>query len=201
MLGIYQSATSGVVISQVSGTGQTPSLVSLYQLHLGALSPNYYIVKYDSTGKVVWGTVINTDATSNSISGEITIDSSNNIYITGRYKQNTNPLTLTDALLISPFQTQSLVTLPATLGCAFIIKYNSNGQTQWATFLNSISGLDDGTTLMIDSSNNLIVGGIVFTDLVSVYAQDVSGTSQVPAQYYINDNINQAQSGFLIKYS
>lgn len=194
VLGIYQSATSGVVVAQ-NGVGLTVTLPATS----GANNPNYFIIKYDSNGKVVWGNIINTNDTLFSISGEITIDSSDNIYITGQYKQNSTSLILTDVL--GTGQTNSLVTLPATTGSLFIIKYNSSGTTQWATFLSSPAGPNDGITIMIDSSNNLVVGGIVYTDSTNIYAENVNGTSQIQASYYINPNINQVQDGFLVKYS
>ena len=77
-----------------------------------------FIVKYDSNGVGTWATRI--AGTGNESGNGITVDSSNNIIVTGSYRSN--PLTIYNA------NGTTFGTLSNSGDTdAFIVKYNSNG--------------------------------------------------------------------------
>jgi hypothetical protein len=167
-----------------------------------------YLIKYDNTGKVQWAITIPSNSGGDD-SGGITVDSYDNIYITGQYEELSNLVVLKN---VDGFgQSSSLVTLPITGGAfddVFIIKYSPTGQVQWGTYLASNNREEFGATIIMDSLNNLLVGGR--TTLTGpnefIYGQDANGNTAVPfqiqSQYYINDNTSiDVGTGFLIKYS
>ena len=101
--GQYNSS-SQVTLRDVSGTGQTASLVTLPSTSSNAV----FIAKYNTSGQVQSATYI--DGTGSDIGRSIISDSNNNLYVTGQY-QSSSQVTLQDVSGNS--QTPSLITLPA----------------------------------------------------------------------------------------
>ena len=111
-----------------------------------------FIAKYDSTGDLIW--VKNIGGTNGEDNvRSITLDSSNNIYITGGFGSstlplgndiNSNPITLTNS--------------GASLDI-FIIKYNSNGDLIWGKSSGSAGRSDMGNSIESDSSGNIYITG------------------------------------------
>jgi hypothetical protein len=186
--GQYNSS-SIVILQDVSGNGQTPSSVSLPAV----LSNAAFLIKYNSSGQAQWATYL--DGTNTDIGYSVAVDSLNNLYVTGQY-QSTSLVTLQNAS--GNGQAPSSITLPITSStAAFIMKYNSNGQAQWATYLDGTSG-DIGYSVAVDSSNNIyITGQYQSTSLVTL--QDASGNSQTNSS--ITLPIVSTNAVFLIKYN
>lgn len=131
-------------------------------------NPFAFIVKYNVHGTVQWvtkiGQVVGNSGISNGVA--ITIDSNDNIYVTGTSKTTNGA----GAIVIynanaSIFGTMTLSGATNTTN-SYVVKYNSDGNAQWATFF----GGDDGdsppsygenisTAIAVDTNFNVFVTG------------------------------------------
>jgi hypothetical protein len=146
-------------------------------------------------GTPLWAAYFDTTATDRGLS--VITDSNNNIYMTGFYaassSQNVRNGSDINNYIISG------ITLPATTGeAAFLIKYNSLGIVQWATFLNG-TGNDRGLSLDVDSSDNIYLSGF-YISTSSVIVRDVSGNSQTASLITLPAS-GATSNAFLIKYN
>jgi hypothetical protein len=159
-----------------------------------------FLIKYNSSGLVQWCTGYD------SIDGDsvfgIELDSNNNVYICGR----TNPTNVPAKRISSASgfsQVLSNVTLPnsASFTIGYLIKYNSAGVAQWATFVDGIhnSGhFDVGYGVKVDSSDNLYMIGQYRTSS-AIALKSASGNTQVDSS--ITLPITTGAAGYLIKYN
>jgi hypothetical protein len=198
LTGYYTSSTSSTVpvpLQDVSGNGQTPSSISL------PASPNSktnsFLIKYNSSGIAQWATYLTGSA---NVQGKyVKIDSLNNVYITGYYISNAE-IPVRDVSGNTQSDSTPNITLPATnitSRAVFLIKYNSSGIGQWASYLDS-SGNDEGNGIAFDSSNNVYLTGFYNSSVLL----DIKHSS---IHSYINSGIklsNGSNNGyFLIKYN
>lgn len=100
------------------------------------------ITKYDSSGNIVWSRVAG--SAGNDRATGITIDSSNNIYVTGHFRSEGN------------FGGTILYT--AGNDDIFVSKLNSSGTWQWSVKGGGFEG-DQAQAIDIDSSNNVYIVG------------------------------------------
>jgi hypothetical protein len=158
-----------------------------------------FLIKYNSSGVVQWCAGYDS-VDSDSVFG-MELDSNNNVYICGR----TNPAN-TPAKRISSAsgfsQVVSAITLPnsGSFTLTYLIKYNSSGVAQWATFVDGIhssGGFDVGYGVKVDSSDNLYMVGQYRTSSV-ITLKSASGTTQ--ADSTVTLPISTAAAGYLIKY-
>jgi hypothetical protein len=139
----------------------------------GASTNDYdtFIVKYNSSGMAQWATRIG--GTSDDKGVNISLDSSNNIYVTGYYISSTSTLTFYNSTdtNTSTFKTIS----PAGVGI-YIAKYNgNNGIGIWATKMttsNTNGALP--TNLIIDSQNNVYISGYYYGNLTLYNSTDTT---------------------------
>lgn len=142
------------------------------------------VVKYDSTGNILWQKYIGISAAAE-IGTSIVIDSSNNIYVAGLVG------TYSCLIKLNPSGTiewqKSLLNCGITSVCvdasdnpivagsastyAFVAKYNSSGTLQWQKRLSSIYGAD-AYSVTSDSSSNIYIAGTA--DYVDI---DYNGTT------------------------
>ena len=125
-----------------------------------------YIVKYSSNGVGKWATRI--AGTDNELSAAhgITVDSSDNIIVSGLY--SSNPVTIYN-VGGSPFGTLSLYSTVPLAKNAFIVKYDSAGSAMWATRIAGNDSNEYGANLTVDSSNNIIASGVYGSNPVYIY--------------------------------
>jgi hypothetical protein len=95
-------------------------------------------VKYNSSGTKQWTKQLG--SSSEDRGRGVTVDSSDNIYVTGSTGGGLDGNTSSGG------------------GDLFLVKYNSSGTKQWTKQLDS-SSYDKGTGVTVDSSNNLYVTG------------------------------------------
>ena len=100
---------------------------------------DFFLVKYNSSGTKQWNQQLGTS--SNDSGKGVTVDSSNNIYVTGVTSEALDGNTHFGSLDI------------------FLVKYNSSGEKQWTQQLGGTSGNDEGKGVTVDSSNNIYVTG------------------------------------------
>src|ERR1035437_4949422 len=128
---------------------------------------NIFIVKYDSSGNVIWARNAGTPNSDNAYS--ITVDNSNNIYVTGYFERDS-----------INFGSYTLINYD-TVGTAdiFVVKYDSSGHVIWAK--SAGGALDDkANSITVDIDGNIYVSGyfqsqtIVF-DSTTLYYNGMTG--------------------------
>ena len=105
-----------------------------------------FVAKYNKLGQYVWA--INFGSTGWDLGYEICGDSANNIYVTGKIAGTTD---------FDPGAGTATLT-PVGDDDAFVAKYNSNGQYQWAFIIGSVNE-DIGFGIRTDALNNVYVCG------------------------------------------
>jgi len=150
--------TANVTLYNSSGT-------SFKTFTNAADSYDIFIAKYDAAGIGIWATRIS--SISIDVPVNMILDSTNNVYISGYYYNET--LTLYNS------SGTAFATLPnaADRHDIFIAKYNAAGIGIWATRISS-TGSDGVVNLLLDSTNNVYISGY-YTTNVTLY--NSSGTS------------------------
>jgi hypothetical protein len=191
--GVYTLAIS---INDASGNGQVASSVTLPTT---SASNNFdmFLIKYNPNGICQWATHAN--GTASDLPTSLNVDSSNNVYLTGRYNSVTT-LILKD--VSGNGQVNSTITLPSTSSTndMWLVKYNSNGICQWATYFRGVSGTDVGNTIAIDASNNIYVAGQYLNTSVTTL-KDASGNGQVDSTITLRATGPTTSHAFLLKYT
>jgi gliding motility-associated-like protein len=116
---------------------------------LSASSGTMYLVKYNTAGQYQWGFNLGQGDVDNSSFG-IKVDASANVYLTGYFQgsnQDFDPSPTTTALINSNGSFE-----------AFVAKYNSNGQYQWAFPIGG-PNVDVGRDIEVDNNGNVYVAG------------------------------------------
>ena len=121
-----------------------------------------FVVKYDSAGTPLWVRKVSGTGEDRSIS--VSVDSSGNVVVVGRY--SSNPVTIFAADGATMF-----TTLANTGGYdAFVVKYNSAGTPQWVRIIGG-TGDQDTLSISIDLTGNIIVLGYYWSP-VNIYNTD-----------------------------
>ena len=98
--------------------------------------------------RLVWAGSIATTAGDSSTVAGITLDSSNNVYLTGSFSGTAD------------FKLGSGTTqLSGGLGAAFVAKYDSSGNLLWAEAMSGTNSGAGGTAITLDSSGNIYITG------------------------------------------
>jgi hypothetical protein len=167
--------------------------------------PDISLVKYNSSGSVLWATRASSSANSD-LTPYIATDSSANVYLTGQYGSPTVFTLYNGATAVGTTITPTTyATMPNTTGTiqaeVFLVKYNPSGSAQWATRIGS-SGAETIPVITTDSSNNVYIAGLC-TSETDVYnkSDPVSGVI-TPSFYGTLSNTTSATGTdiFLAKY-
>jgi hypothetical protein len=111
-----------------------------------------FLTKISPTGSILWYQRVGCSGTD--AAGGITLDNSNNVYITGTFYKNCR-FTATD----------SLINL-SNNGDIFLAKYNSAGLFQWAKQIGSASTFESSQDLKFDGTNYFILCGAFQDSLI-----------------------------------
>jgi hypothetical protein len=185
------ASTLLVTLQNANGNSQSPSSVTLPSTG-GGVDP--FLIKYNSSGQVVWATFSNALGTDTAL--KVAVDSLNNVYIAGNYA-STLLVTLQNANGNS--QSPSSVTLPATsVTICYIIKYNSSGQVQWATYVSG-SVFAQTISLASDNNNNIYLAGD-YGSFTEAFIYNANGNSQSLSIFRL-PSTPIAQTTYLIKFN
>ena len=154
LTGTYTSGgTAQVNIRNASGISQ---IESSYNLPGNSNNENVYLIKFNSSGQVLWATYFQTNR-ANTEARKLVVDSNNNVYMTGIYQQATTAIQLRDVNGTSTIV--SNVTLPAlNAPSGYLIKYDTNGVVQWATYIGIVNQVHRLVDLYIFSNFLYVVG-------------------------------------------
>jgi hypothetical protein len=148
-----------------------------------------YIVKYSTSGMVVW--VARIGGTGNDSSRSIACDSSGNIYITGTYTF-TSPTNIT---IYNADQTSFGTLTNSGSTDTFIVKYSTDGVVQWATKIGGTLA-DEANSITCDSTGNIYIAG-QYTSATLTFLNtggSIFGT-------LTNDTSTSFQESFIVKYN
>lgn len=120
-----------------------------------------FIVKYNTSGTASWAATVSGDSTT--LGNGIAVDTTGNVYVTGRYLSNGAPLTIYNA------NGTSFGTLANSgSGDTFIVKYNTNGTALWASRVSDTSD-ESGIGVSVDSSGNVYIAGEYTSNPTTIY--------------------------------
>ena len=146
--------------------------------------PNAFILKFNSSGARLWATTYGGIGSIES-AHSICIDNSGNIYVTGITGSNLPTKTLDGAY------NQSIYGGSGYDGDAFILKFNSSGARQWATYYGG-SVRDYGYYIHTDNTCNIYVAG--YTLSTNFPTQPLDGA-------YNQSTIGGDADAFILKFS
>ena len=157
-IAVDSSLTVYVTGQYTSGSAVTINTMTLTPTSSGKTLPistsgDMFAIAYTSSGSFYIYTYLSGTGTADS-GLSIAVDSSLNVYITGRYNSASAVIINT----MAPTPTSSGKTLPiSTSGNMFVLKYSA-GTLNSYTYLAG-SGLTIGSSIVVDSSQNVYVGG------------------------------------------
>jgi len=141
-----------------SNYGEFISFGTVILYPFGGDTPNYFFVKYNPSGDVLWAKT--TDYTTGGAYGNtLCVDKFGNAYVLGEFSGDT-----------VRFGNSDLINAGGDYGNRndiFIIKYDSSGQVGWAHSLGS-AGSESATGISLDINNNLYVAGSFANDNISI---------------------------------
>ena len=136
-----------------------------------------FIVKYDTNGNALWAKSIGSNGSDDSYG--IALDSNNNVYVSGRFSG--------DLTIATVGGNTTLTYTGVNAADILIVKYDTNGNPQWAKGLGGgVGEYADGSDIATDSAGNVYMcGGFNGTLTVGVTTLNSSGS----------------YDGFIVKYN
>lgn len=157
-----------------------PSAASFFITPPNSGGPEYtFLAKYTLNGNLAWAKYI---AESGTVISEIAVDNSGEVNIIGVFS---------GTLDLDPGPNVFNVSTSPSGDDFYILKYNSNGEFQWAKQFGDPTRLDEVYDITIDNQNNIIITGL-FSGLVDFDPN--SGVTNLQS----NNNSNDA---FIAKYT
>jgi hypothetical protein len=155
---------------------------SVTAVNSGGSTADMFIVKYNSSGIAQWAKY------SGKISRDdygraIVVDASNNLYVAGEFQSDTLVL----------YNGKTVVNANEGNTDGFVVKYDSTATTQWAKGMSCFGSEDKANSLAVDSSGNVIVGGI--------FNGVSSGVLSLGDSISITHASDLTADGFIVKYN
>ncbi len=153
--GIATDINGNVIITGETRSSNAIATVGAHQTVFGSSisSSDAFIAKFDSSGVRQWATYYG--GSNNDKGSGIATDASGNIIITGTTSS-------TNAIVTVGAHQTTLGGVPGFNGDAFVVKFNSNGVRQWATYYGG-SNSDEGNGITIDVGGNILITGSTFS--------------------------------------
>ncbi len=218
VVGYYTQQTTFNNFSSPPSSSGSPVGVSPYgtiSIPIGTAPTNEftYVVKYDVNGVVQWVAHMGISTGTGRTKGKaIAIDANENVYVTGNTENtSTTNMSIYNFAGVSGGTINYTLydTLPFTTNSsenAILVKYDTNGQAQWATTLESTSTLNDrGLAIAVDSASNVYLagyfsqGGTSGLTINTVQNQPTAPISIAP--YGVLANSTGGQAAFVAKYN
>ncbi len=207
----YKASISCDLSGNVIMTGVYQDTIDIYQIidgsnnlyeSLDILSGNYglYMIKYDSTGKVIWtnGLYMDTSGPNDQVTNPVTtIDGNGNFFlaaeVTGEYAYIYDTRDSQNA--------RETVELPDPgVTNTILIKYSPVGIIQWYTFVSGISGQPsisvDNRYVKGINNNSVFISGSYGNNTLKVYYSVTEGT---PNSYEVLTDVS-GNNVFIAKY-
>jgi hypothetical protein len=196
----FVSGAYGISVTKngtVHATGAYQGTIEIYNSNntlYGTLTSSgvddVFLVKYSTTGAVLWATHIGGTSSDNGTG--VYVDISENVYVTGHY--NSSSVTI-----YNQDNTSFGTLINSGFSDAYIVKYDPTGFGIWATRIAEVNG-DFGFSITVDITGNVYVSGY-FTLVTTFYNADTtvfqSCTGYGSADAYI---VKYNSSGFGIWY-
>lgn len=133
-----------------------------------------FVVKYDPSGNVLWAR--SSGGNYYDYGHGIGTDSTNNVYVCGRF--------LSDSISFGAFKLRnhSQSTSNGIGSDLFIVKFDSNGNPQWAQRAGGLGG-EEADNLAVDKMNNVYVTGLYGSDTLRVGAFKLANTHDSTLNY------------------
>jgi len=123
-----------------------------------------FVVKFGSSGQVLWGTKIGGTTAADESGEGIAVDTNGNVYVTGYYTSTTANVYSTPLGSGPP----SFTLTNYGVRDVFLVKYNSTGTAVWATSMGG-SAEDRGQAIALDSLANVYVTGQYASNPITFY--------------------------------
>jgi hypothetical protein len=147
----------------ISGRFNSPSITFGGYTVTNSGNADMFIVKYDSIGNVLWANSLG--ASSDEVGNSIATDLNGNVYVTGYY--------------VSPTIIIGSDTLVNSGGSdMFIVKYDLNGNIQWAKNAGG-TGWDNGYSVDTDDSGNIYLTGYFHSPSISFGAFTLTNSTNL----------------------
>ena len=143
---VQLDGTGGVyVLGTFMGVADFDPGPGVQTLTANGASRDMFLVKYDSTGNYQWA--FSMGGTAHEVAGDMAVDSSGNVYVTGAYSGNVD---------FDPGPGSFFLSSPTGQSYGYVAKYGTGGNLVWAK---PISGIASGKAIAVDSLENVYVGG------------------------------------------
>lgn len=171
--GVTCDSTGEIYLSGYTNSTTAIATTGSFQTALNG-SADAFLVKFDTAGVRLWATYYGGSGTEQCYG--VACDKSNNVYITGQTQSTT------DIASIGAYQT----TLAGNAE-AFLVKFNSSGIRQWATYYGG-SALDYGLSVGCDQNKNVFLSG---------YTRSTTGIASIGSHQATYNGLDEA---FLVKF-
>jgi hypothetical protein len=171
-----------------------------------------FVAKYDVNGVVQWATYLGLlSGTGGALAYSVAVDANDNVYVIGSSTTSSStPLSVFSysGLLGTAIQVSLYGTfpVPTNSGAVFLVKYDTNGQAQWATKLDSVSAYDEGLSIAVDSAANVYITGYygsqtVLGDLVVYTVINTATPINITSYGTLANTLGSGQAAFVAKYN
>ncbi len=180
--------------SQAGLTGTTINVTNFATLGGGGSFPvfNNFIAKYNSDGIAQWVTRLDGNLFQKPV--QLAVDSADSIYLVGYCYTSVSLYSAND--LVTPYGLLTLSQNPGNI----LVKYNSSGIIQWATYVGEIS--DKACAVATDSDNNVYISSRYTGNPLNIYnANGVSGGNIQTTLFGTLDSPPFGDFFYLVKYN
>ena len=190
---IYVTGHYHLTARVYTGTTNDPTgAINLSNESLVSITSDVFIVKYNSSGTAQWARHIGGIVFEYGYG--IAIDTLNNIYLTGNY----NSSTLTVYALETNITTNAITLSYTAFGDAFIVKYNSLGEPQWARHISGATSSEIGYGITTDTNNNVYVTGEYTSTDLKIYT---GTTNDTIGAINLSNAGTSSTDAFIVKYN
>ena len=132
------------------------------------LNPDAFLLKYDPSGNIIWGTYYEGNDEVKGIA--VNTDAIGNVYMAGNTVSTINMATA------GAHQT-SFASISANHTDVFLVKFNSNGARQWATYYGGDMFDEVGYQLPIDNAGNVYLIGSTASNLPAASISTINASN------------------------